>query len=163
MTRGLWCTGLGHLKVPGSCTWKLQFHVTGKQFMFISFLRDLVQERKPARSYFLKMLCLFSTKLWLSGNSCDGQPLQRADEESVIPPFQVQPDVGPPLLCCWAPEAEGSHLLVKYRSSQLPWEERLVRFWDVISMKRGAETLFPEQRRGMFGEGEIYPDSQKKF
>lgn len=75
--------------------------------MFISFLRDLVQERKPARSYFLKMLCLFSTKLWLSGNSCDGQPLQRADEESVIPLFQVQPDVGPPLLCCWAPEAEG--------------------------------------------------------
>lgn len=32
-----------------------------------------------------------------------------------------------------------------------------------VSVKRGAKTLFPEQRRGMFGEDEIHSDYQKEF
>ena len=74
MTGRLWCTGLGHHKVPESCTQKLQFPVTGKQFMFILSLCDLVQERKPARSYSLFQKCyISSTNLWLSGKPGKGR------------------------------------------------------------------------------------------
>lgn len=48
---------LGHCKLRESCTQKLQFCVTGKQFMFIPSLHDLVHEGKPARSYFLLPKC----------------------------------------------------------------------------------------------------------
>lgn len=43
---------------------------------------------------FSEILCVFSSKLWLSSKPCDSQPLLRAWEGRTNSLFQVQPDVG---------------------------------------------------------------------